>query len=123
MNINIVGRHLNLTEGLKKYIEDKVSKLEAIIQPIHDIQVIISVQKKYIHEAEIVLKTEKERVVGDATSEDMYISIDLAVEKVSHHLQRMRDKLKDHKKISLKKQSLLIQEEVDRTTNELDKDI
>lgn len=119
MNISIVGRHLDLTDGIKDHIYEKVQKLEKIINPIPEIHVTLSVQKKYIHVAEIALTVKKESVKGLAESEDMYISIDKAVDKVAHHLQKVRDKSKSHKATSLKEEIMILKEESERDAEDL----
>ena len=96
MQITITGRHLEITPAIKKYIEEKLSKVERVSLPTIDAHVIVSVWK-YKHIVEIVLKTNVSIVKVSAESEDMYATIDLAVDKLSGHLKKVKEKLKDHK--------------------------
>ncbi|OED36748.1 ribosomal subunit interface protein [PVC group bacterium (ex Bugula neritina AB1)] len=111
MNINISGRNLDLTDGLHHYIHHKIEKLENVLDNLSDCKVTLSIQKKHSHIAEISLFVNKEYVKGISDSKDMYISIDQAVEKVFHHLQKIRDKIKHHRKLPLKHEMKILTEQ------------
>ena len=97
LQINITGKHLDLTPAIKQYVQEKVSKVEKNFHPILDIHVIICVEK-YNHIVEIVLKTNVSTVRVKGESKDMYASIDLTVDKLIRHLRRVKEKLKEHHK-------------------------
>ena len=96
MSVEIVCHHLDLTEAIKVYIEDKVKKLEKIISPLPNVVFNLSLQSKHSHVAEISLTVNREFVKSIAESEDMYLSIDQAIEKGSRQLQKIREKMKEH---------------------------
>ena len=43
MKINIIGHHLEITDGLKDHIEKKLKKIEGHSQEISEIKIILSV--------------------------------------------------------------------------------
>ena len=45
MRITISGKNIELTEGLKQAVEEKLSKLEKFFKPDTDVYVTLSVQK------------------------------------------------------------------------------
>jgi len=95
VNVSIVGRHLDLTEGLKNHIHHKVAKAEKIIQPIIEVHVTITVEKVK-HIAEIILRTKGHTVKATGQSEDMYASVDMATSRLINHLRKIKEKRKDH---------------------------
>ena len=54
MKITTIGRKINITEGLKGYVEKKISKLQKYFQESTDAQVTLSVQKDY-HTVEVTV--------------------------------------------------------------------
>ena len=46
MNINITGRNIELTDGLKSAVEEKLSKLEKFFTPDTQCNVTLSVEKE-----------------------------------------------------------------------------
>lgn len=46
MRIKITGRNIELTEGLKAAVEDKLNKLEKYFTPDTDVYVTLSVEKE-----------------------------------------------------------------------------
>ena len=95
--IHVTGRHVQITDGMKQHAVEKVSKLEHIDDHIIDVEVIMDIQK-LSHSVEIVMKCGHTRICSHATTTDMYVSIDQAVNKLDHQLRRYKTKLHDHHK-------------------------
>ena len=81
MKVNYTGRHMELTEPLKQYTKERLDKMATYLDDIIDVHVILSVEK-HRHAAEITLKTRAGAFVASATTDDMYTSINQAVEKL-----------------------------------------
>jgi putative sigma-54 modulation protein len=97
-NISIVGRHIVITSGIKDYVIEKISKLERFMSRVIDVHVIIEVQK-LDHRIEIVLKTGRVKFSANASSHDLYLSIDESVRKLEAQILKYKGKLQDfHKK-------------------------
>lgn len=95
-NIQITGRHIDVTESMKDYAMDKVSKIERFMsRSIIDVNVIMDIQK-LDHRVEIVLKTGNVKIMSSACTTDMYVSIDQAVDKLEAQILRYKSKLQDH---------------------------
>lgn len=94
-NIQITGRHLEITESMKDYALEKVSKIERFMNRIIDVNVIMDIQK-LDHRVEIILKTGNTKITSKASSTDMYVSIDQAVDKLEAQILRYKSKLQDH---------------------------
>ena len=76
MRITITGRNLEITDGLRGAVEDKLGKLEKYFTPDTDIYVTLSVEK------------ERQQV-----SNDMYVSIDLVEEVIERQLKKYKKKI------------------------------
>ncbi|QDG50867.1 ribosome-associated translation inhibitor RaiA [Persicimonas caeni] len=96
MNANVSFRHMESSASLREYA---VSKLERVcdkyVQGKIDATVVMSVEKHW-HIADFTLHIKNFTVKGKERSEDMYSSIDLALEKIEKQLRRHKDRLKDH---------------------------
>jgi putative sigma-54 modulation protein len=99
-NIQITGRHIEVTNSMKDYAMEKISKIEKLRNRITDINVIMDIQK-YEHRAEIILKVDHIRITSRASSDDMYASIDKAVNKIESQLRRYKTKVQNHQAPSL----------------------
>ena len=91
MNINITGRHLEVTDALRGRIQDKMLKVTKYYNNIIDANVILSVTK-YNHVVEIILQVNGVTIRGIGETEDMYSSLDMALVKVEGQLKRYKEK-------------------------------
>lgn len=97
MRISITGRNVYVTDSMKDYAFEKISKIERFHNHIMDIHVTMDVQKME-QSVVILLHLEHFRVKVSASSTDMYASIDKAVEKLRAKIRRWKDKIQDHHK-------------------------
>lgn len=93
--IDVTGRSIHVTDYMKDYAIEKISKIERISDRIIDVHVIMDVQK-LIHRCEIILKVNNVKIRAQADSTDMYASIDEAVKKMEAQLKKYLGKLRDH---------------------------
>lgn len=94
-NIQITGRNVQVTDAMKDYAMEKVSKIERFSPRLIDANVIMDIQK-LSHRVEIILKFDHTKITSQAVSQDMYASIDKAVHKLEAQLRRYKAKLQDH---------------------------
>ena len=92
MKIKITGRNIELTEGLKKAVEDKLNKLEKYFTPDTDVYVTLSVEKER-QKVEVTIPMKGNIVRSEQVSNDMYVSIDLVEEVIERQLKKYRTKL------------------------------
>lgn len=98
MQISVTGRNLDVTEAMRDHVHGKVEQALADFPRIEKVHVIMSVEK-HRHLAEIVLHAPAHiQVDAREESDNMYASIDGAVEKAAKQLRRAWDKLQDHHK-------------------------
>jgi len=106
MNRNIVGRHFDLTEGIKNYVNSAIDTLDKYnLNIISETTIISSHQKhgKKGYSVEFVINLkDKNTIVITQSAPDIYESIDLAIERVKKSLRRHADKIKGHRINSFK---------------------
>ena len=96
MNINIKGTNVDLTPSIKKYVEDKIGRLEKYMGKIDQAHVELDRDKHHhtgnVMRAEVMLTVGGKVMRADASSEDMYASIDLVVPKLKEQITKFKDK-------------------------------
>jgi ribosome hibernation promoting factor len=96
MQITITGRHMEITPALRDYAEQKLKRISRYSFTPLEATVRLAVEK-YRHMAEIVLWVNGSRILAKEETDEMYQSIDLAMEKIEQRLRRFKEKLSRHK--------------------------
>lgn len=94
-NISVTGRHVLVTDAMKNYAQDKISKIEKFTNRIIDVTVRMDI-RKFEHIVDIVMSVGHVKIKASATTTDMYASIDQAVHKLETQLLKYNNKLHDH---------------------------
>ena len=101
MNTSIVGRHIDLTEPMKNYINSSIEIFKKYNLDIISVNAIISKEEKHgrhAHTFEFTLNIANlDTVVVKQKDKDLYAAIDIAVDRVSKILRRHHDKISSHK--------------------------
>lgn len=92
MNFIITGRNIEITDGLRAAVEEKIGKLEKYFTPNVDVYVTLSVQKDR-QKIEVTIPVKGSIIRSEQTSSDMYVSIDLVEEIIERQLKRYKTKL------------------------------
>jgi putative sigma-54 modulation protein len=97
MAIEITARHMNATEQIQDYARRRAGALLEAFPRVEHIHVILDVEK-HRNIAEVVVQAKHHiRAEAEQSSDTMVISIDAAMDKIERQLQRLRDKIHDHK--------------------------
>ena len=97
MNANVSFRNMDSSTSLRSYATDKLERIcDKYVQGKVDASVVMTVEK-FWHIANFTLQIKNLTVKGQERSEDMYSSIDLALDKIEKQLRRHKDRLRDHK--------------------------
>ena len=92
MRITITGRNIELTQGLKDAVEDKLNKLEKYFTPETEVYVTLSVEKER-QKIEVTIPIKGHVIRSEQVSTDMYVSIDLVEEIIEKQLKKYRTRL------------------------------
>ena len=96
MRITITGRNIELTEGLKAAVEERLTKLEKYFTADTDVFVTLSVEKER-QKIEVTIPIKGHVIRSEQVSNDMYVSIDLVEEVIERQLKKYRTKLASKK--------------------------
>lgn len=95
MQMNITFRHLDPIDSLKNYAREKVDRVNKYLDRTTEAHVVLSLER-HLHHADITIHSGTYVLRGKEKSEDMYASIDLAMDKIERQLKRYKEKLKAH---------------------------
>ena len=94
MNLVISGKNLDITEGLRSAIEEKIGKLERYFTDTTEVHVTFSTEKNR-QKIEITIPMKGSIIRAEEVSSDMYVSIDLVEEVIERQLRKYKNKLID----------------------------
>lgn len=92
MQLSISGHHVDVTDALKNYTEEKLAKLERHFDNITNVHVVLTVEKVK-QRAEATMHVSGAELFADADSDDMYAAIDALTDKLDRQLLKHKEKL------------------------------
>lgn len=95
MQLNITGHHVDITDSLQNYVENKLERLERHFDNVTNVHVILTVEKQR-QKAEATIHISGADVFADAVNSDMYASIDALIDKLDRQIKRHKEKMQDH---------------------------
>ena len=94
MRFIITGRNIDVTEGLKSAVEEKLGKLDRFFAPETEVNVTLSVEKER-QKIEVTIPVKGNIIRSEQVSSDMYVSIDLVEEVIERQLRKYKNKIAD----------------------------
>ncbi len=95
MQISVTGHHVEVTEAMKNYVDEKFQKLERHFDQLIDVHVILSVEK-LAQKAESTVQVNGAKLFAEETQEDMYAAIDGLIDKLDRQIIKHKEKLSSH---------------------------
>lgn len=92
MRFTISGKNIEVTDGLRSAVTDKLGKLERYFTPETEIIVTMSVEKER-QKIEVTIPVKGNIIRSEQVSNDMYVSIDLVEEVIERQLRKYKNKL------------------------------
>lgn len=102
MQIKVAGRHMDVTDAIRDYAIEKISR----VGKIHDrdemlVEVTLHVEKnpsvKNRDVAEVTARTKGMVVRAEEAAQDMYAAIDLVADKLERQMRKFKGRLVDHR--------------------------
>ena len=119
MKFIISGRNIDITDGLRSAVEDKLGKLEKFFTDDTEIHVTLSVEKER-QKIEVTIPVKGNIIRSEQVSNDMYVSIDLVEEIIERQLRKYRKKIIDKKQNAGNFQQAFMEKDFeDENTNEI----
>ena len=94
MNYIISGKNIDVTDGLREAIYDKLGRLEKFFNEDTNVQVTFSVEKER-QKIEVTIPMKGHIIRAEQVSDDMYVSIDMVVEIIERQVTRYKKKIID----------------------------
>ena len=117
MKFIISGKNIEVTQGLRSAVEDKLGKLEKYFTSDTEIIVTLSVEKER-QKIEVTIPVKGNIIRSEQVSSDMYVSIDLVEEIIERQLRKYKNKIID-KKQSAGFQPEFVEKDYEEDTNEI----
>ena len=92
MRFTIRGKNIEVTEGLRSAVTEKLGKLEKYFTPETEIIVTLSVEKDR-QKIEVTIPVKGNIIRSEQVSNDMYVSIDLVEEVIERQLRKYKTKI------------------------------
>ena len=92
MRFTISGKNIEVTDGLRSAVTDKLGKLERYFTPETEIIVTMSVEKER-QKIEVTIPVKGNIIRSEQVSNDMYVSIDLVEEVIERQLRKYKNKI------------------------------
>ncbi len=91
MKIIFKGKHIEVTDAMRNYIEKRLNKIERHFDHILEVIVTLSVEKnRQIVEA--TLQASRALIRAEEKTDDMYTSIDKVADKLERQIQKYKEK-------------------------------
>jgi putative sigma-54 modulation protein len=99
MQISTTFRHMDSSDALKRYAEEKLEKVQKFIDEPIVAQVILTVEK-IRHIAEVTINAKGITIKASEETNDMYAALDAVIDKIERQLRRYKERIKEHKPAS-----------------------
>ena len=110
MDITVTFRHMEPTESLKTYAEEKVSKINKILDSPSEAHIVMGVEK-FRHIADVTLSVNGARIKAVEETGDMYSALDRVMDKIEIQVKRHRSKIRKRTPGNIKGEDTLVSEE------------
>ncbi len=94
--IYIVGKHIEVTDALRNYVWEKLSRIERIAEQIIDVHVVLDAQKLE-KTCSILMNFIRFHIKVQVGKDNMYEAIDKAVDRVVKLIRRYKTKLQSYR--------------------------
>jgi putative sigma-54 modulation protein len=93
MKLAIHGHHLEVTDALRRYVEDKLDKVRRHFDQVIEAEVQLSVEKLQ-QKAEITLRVSGTALHAESIDGDLYAAIDALMDKLDRQVLKHKDRMK-----------------------------
>ncbi|MES2212330.1 MAG: ribosome-associated translation inhibitor RaiA [Pseudomonadota bacterium] len=98
MQLNIAGKHLDLTDALKKHVEEQFHLLSEHFDKIGHVRVVLEVLNPHTHRAECTINMVPAHPIHvSADSHDMYSAITEMTRKANRLVIAHKEQMRNHR--------------------------
>lgn len=115
MNITVSGKQMKLTEGIRNYIDLKLSGLEKYLDPSSEVKVTVSTKNDTQKIEVTIIPINGSIVRAEEVQDDLYVALDMVYDKLCIQLEKYKNRKKykpqNNKSIEVDEQYILNEEE------------
>jgi len=93
MQISMTFRHMDPSDAMKELVEEKVSHVKKYVQGPVEASVVLSVER-YLQVCDLTITAQGHVYKGREETDDMYSSIDKAMEKIERQIDKAKGRMK-----------------------------
>jgi putative sigma-54 modulation protein len=98
LKIEVTGRHLEITDGMREYAGERGERLFRYYDRIQSVQFVLS-QEGVRFTAEVVVSAPRAgRMAAEASEESLQAAVDKALDKMERQIRRHKERLRDHRR-------------------------
>ncbi|MBI1174843.1 MAG: ribosome-associated translation inhibitor RaiA [Sideroxydans sp.] len=91
MNLNLTGRHLEITPAIRQHVTDKLAKIKSHFDNVIDVNVILSVEKLQ-QKAEASVHISGKTIFVECEDGNLYVAIDQLIDKLDRQIIKHKEK-------------------------------
>ncbi|KAF0203347.1 MAG: putative sigma-54 modulation [Gallionellaceae bacterium] len=91
MNLNLTGRHLEITPAIREHVTSKLEKVKRHFDNVIDVNVILSVDKLQ-QKAEASLHLSGKTIIAETSDSNLYVAIDALIESLDRQVLKHKEK-------------------------------
>lgn len=95
MNITVRARHMDITDALREYAENKAGRLDRFYDGVQTAEMILDTEAEHTVAEMVVTGRRKATFVATARNPDLYAAVDQCVDKLAAQLRRHKDRVRD----------------------------
>lgn len=92
MKLNLKGKNVQITDGIKEYAEKRFQKLDKYFDKEFEVNATLSVVKD-IHKIDVILPLSGFVIKGEEKTRDMYTAIDSVVDKIERQIRKYKTRI------------------------------
>lgn len=97
MNIKVTGKNIEITDAIREYVESKADRLEKFENANTELNVVCSIEREE-QIVELQLSHNGDFVKIEERNNDLYASIDLALDRLERQMRKDKEKKADKNK-------------------------
>lgn len=94
MRIAFTFRHLEATDALKSHVRDKLTRVRKLLGGPAQASVVLSTER-FLQGCDVTVSAGGKTFKGSDQSEDMYASVDRAVDRIERQVRRSKGRAND----------------------------
>ena len=119
MKITIRGDKIKITDSMKEYIEEKLSKLDKYLKDSDDVNANVVVKVKNINQIlEITIPLKNIILRSEESQDDFYKAVDKTIDKLERQIRKNKTRLSKHTRVS---KEILFEETANNDLEDSDK--